>query len=86
MGKIKHLELRVGESAKLKGFFSGSFLVYAGMLNKETYSIVIEKPELYISRAYNLFIPTKQKTVNLNEGRLEILEVTPERIILEYIK
>lgn len=95
MEKSKQYKLKVGETAVIKrGLFSYSRVSYGGMPNGylgETYSLVHKTNLGEKGWAYNLYFPKAQKEIDpsifdLRPGRLKVVDVDPEQIILEYIR
>ena len=79
--------LKVGESAQVKRGYvltAGYALVYAGMPNEATYSIVVTREYGNQAMAYNLFIARDQTEVDLPIGRLTVFHVTPAEIRLRF--
>jgi len=83
MPEMKEFILKVGESAKIKTKLMGdSRIVYAGMPNKDTYSIVVSHTSGHNSSAYNLYFPIIQRTIEIEKRSLDVYEVLPDRIRL----
>lgn len=74
-------ELGINESVKIKsGWFSRSFVVFAGMPNERTYSLAITYTNVHNSIGYNLYIPKSQTEVKLARGKMLVRRVTPTGI------
>jgi hypothetical protein len=75
--------LRVGESAKIKrAFFSTSWsIVYAGMPNDATFSLVVMMSMGHNSAAYNLYFPVDAREFSLPTGsRVAVYSVSQNEI------
>jgi hypothetical protein len=83
MPEMKEFILKVGESAKIKTKLMGdSRIVYAGMPNKDTYSIVVTHTSGNNSSAYNLYFPLTQRRIEIEKKSLDVYEVMSDRIRL----
>ena len=83
MPEMKEFILKVGESAKIKTKLMGdSRIVYAGMPNKDTYSIVVTHTSSNNSSAYNLYFPLTQRRIEIEKKSLDVYEVMSDRIRL----
>ena len=82
MGENDEYRLRVSQTAKVRRgvFRSQVSVVYAGMLNDNTYSIVVLWSLGHNSLAYNLFFPRHQKELEIPKGKMEILSVTQDEL------
>lgn len=69
-----------------RDIFFGTYhgVAYAGMPNKEIYSLVVTYSSGYNSLAYNLFSPVSQKTMRVGPGELEVIEVTPDYLAFRF--
>ncbi len=89
MTELRKFHVKLGQIAHLKkGFlFMGpkTEVIYAGMPGKEVFSLAITSTIMYNSLAYNIFVPSGQREVNVAGGRMEILEATPEYILFNFI-
>jgi len=86
MPEMKEFILKVGESAKIKTKFMGdSRIVYAGMPNKDTYSIVVTLTSGHNSSAYNLYFPITQRNIEIEKKSFDIYEVMSDRIRLNMV-
>lgn len=85
MGDPSDITLRVGEEAKLRGGFASSmWLAYAGMPNRDTYSVAIKWTSGNNSAAYNLFLPTGQTEFTAGKGRVRVYSVSAAEIRLRF--
>lgn len=83
MPEMKEFVLKVGESVKIKTKFTGeSRIVYAGMPNQDTYSIVVTSTKGANSAAYNLYFPIGQRKIEIEKRSFDVFEVTSDRIRL----
>lgn len=81
MSNERVYELAINESVKIKsGWLSRSFVLYAGMPNERTYSLVITYTNVHNSIGYNLYIPKSQNEVKLARGKMIVRRVTPTGI------
>ncbi len=79
MAKTKTSRLKVGQRKKLTGEIS---IVFAGMPNEYSYSLVPSLPGGYSRYAYNLFFPITETHIDIEGTSLHILKVTPVEIKL----
>ena len=85
MAQPKDFTLRVGESAKVKsGMFESIYVVYAGMLAADTYSVAVKWVSGYNAAAYNLYLKTGQKEIQLEKGRIVVSSVSGDRFSFRY--
>ncbi len=88
MGEIRKYHLKLGESARVKKgflFVPEHSIVYAGMPAEGVFSLAVTFTIVYNSLAYNLYIPLSTKQLTAAGGRIEVIEVTPEMILFNYI-
>jgi len=84
---MKEFILKVGESAKIKTKFMGdSRIVYAGMPNKDTYSIVVTHTMGNNSSAYNLYFPITQRNIEIEKKSFNVYELNSDRIRLNLVE
>jgi hypothetical protein len=84
--EYRDITLKVGESVTLRtGFATKAVLIYGGMLDRETYSLVFAYTNGYNSLAYNLYYPASRRSVVLSKRRLEILAVSPDELRLNIL-
>ena len=78
--------LKIGETAKVRPSFfkSAESIVYAGMLNDLTYSVLVTWSFGHNSMAYNLYIPKNQKEFFTPKGRVQVEYVSTEEIRFTY--
>jgi hypothetical protein len=79
--------LQVGEEAKLRGTFAGGWwIVYAGMPNRDTYSVAIRESSGNNASAYNLYLSTGQTEFNAAKGTVRVYSVSERDIRFRYMK
>jgi hypothetical protein len=79
--------LKVGEEAKLRsGFAGGTWIVYAGMPNHDTYSVAVRWTSGNNSAGYNLFLPTGQTEFAVAKGRVRVYSVSSHEIRLRFTR
>lgn len=77
----KEILLKIGEDFTVKrGFLTKITMVYAGMPNKETYSIAITYTSGYNSLGNNLFYPLSRRRIRIAKKEFEIIRITPDAI------
>jgi hypothetical protein len=82
----RDVTLKVGEQVTLRsGFATKSAIVYGGMPDRETYSLVFGYTNGYNSMAYNLYYPSSRRGVVLAKRQLEILSVSPDELRLNIL-
>ncbi len=87
MGMPTDITLHVGEEAKLKGgFASSTWIAYAGMPNRDTYSVAIKWTSGNNSSAYNLFLSTGQTEFTAAKGKVRVYSVSATEIRLRFQK
>ncbi len=87
MATPQDVTLKVGEEAKLKGSFAGGWwIVYAGMPNRDSYSVVVRWGSGNQGAAYNLFLPTGMTEFSAGKGRVRVYSVSSHEIRLRYSK
>lgn len=78
----KEYNIRVGKCASIKiGLFNSVSVTYAGMPTEKTFSLCLSNIWYY-----NLYFPKSKKEIDLDKGYLKVLDVTPDDILLEYVK
>lgn len=71
-------QLNIGDSIQIKrGLISRVELLYAGMPNKETFSLVVIRTHGNQALAYNLYMPVDQRHLNVAEIPVAIHGVCP---------
>ena len=84
--EYKDLILKVGTPVTLRsGFATKTTLVFGGMPDRETYTLIIGYTNGYNSLAYNLYYPYSRRSVVLSKRQLEILSVTPDELRLNIL-
>jgi hypothetical protein len=87
MATPQDLTLKVGEEGKLRGAFAGGWwIIFAGMPNRDTYSVAIRWTAGNNAAAYNLFLPTGQTEFAAAKGQVRVYSVSPHEIRLRYSK
>ena len=86
MSANKTYNLKIGETAKVRPtyFKSAESIVYAGMLNDLTYSIVVTWTFGYNSMAYNLYLQKDKKEFFTPKGHAQVEYVSTEEIRFTY--
>ncbi|MFH1589145.1 MAG: hypothetical protein ABIB43_01105 [archaeon] len=80
------ISLYTGEETTIStGLIENYTIIYAGMPNKDTFSIVRKPIPGFDVSGYNLFFPVNAKEIRLDEIELDVLKVTPESILLKYV-
>ncbi len=62
-----------------------SRIVYAGMPNKDSYSLVVTHTLGHNSSAYNLYFPITQMNIEIEKKTFDVTEVLPDRIRLNMV-
>jgi hypothetical protein len=85
---MREYTLKVGQTVPLrKSFFGKTYqIIFAGMPNDSTYTLVITMTYGYNMMAYNLFFRTDQKDIDLKYGRLRVSRVTSREITFVFEK
>jgi hypothetical protein len=87
MAAAQDITLKVGEEVKLRGGFAGGWwIVFAGMPDRDTYSVAIRWTSGNNAAAYNLFLPTAQAEFAAAKGRVRVYSVSSHEIRLRYSK
>jgi hypothetical protein len=87
MATAQDIALKVGEEGKLRGAFAGGWwIIYAGMPNRDTYSVAIRWTSGNNAAAYNLFLPTGQVEFAAAKGRVRVYAVSSHEIRLRFVK
>ena len=87
MATPQDVTLKVGEEAKLRGSFAGGWwIVYAGMPNRDTYSVAIREASGNNAASHNLFLPTGVTEFAAAKGRIRVYSVSSHEIRLRYSK
>ena len=87
MAAPKDITLKVGEEAKLRsGFAGGWWIAYAGMPNRDTYSVAIRWTSGNSAAAHNLFLPTGQTEFSAAKGRVRVYSLSSHEIRLRFQK
>ena len=86
MNSYNNYILKIGETAKVKPAFfkSAESIVYAGMINDSTYSVVVTWTFGYNSMGYNLYISKHTKEFYTQKGRVQVEYASPAEIRFTY--
>jgi len=78
--------LKIGEKEKVSpAFFNSSeSIVFAGMINDATYSVVVTRTLGNNSFAYNLYLPKDKKEFATLKGRVLVEYVSTEELRFSY--
>jgi hypothetical protein len=81
------ISLHIGEKKKIKiGRLQSLEFIYCGMISKETFTVSILINSGYQGYAYNLFYPKDTTTLYLGNKEFKVMDVTPEKIVLNQIE
>ena len=73
MAPTQHHQLKVGDSVQIKrGFITRIDLLYAGMPSDRTFSLVVTKTGGHMGMAYNLYLPTSERHLDLAKTPITI--------------
>lgn len=81
--------LKRGEPPKWVGkWYFGAMLSYGGMPNKRRYSIEAHtfEGEMAEPKTLELVYPLSERKIDPMKRKLNVLNVTPEEVILQYVK
>jgi len=82
----RDITLKVGGPFTLRsGFATKTVLLYGGMPDRETYSLIVSNTSGYNSQAYNLYYPSSRRSLEVGRRLLEILSLTPDEIRLNIL-
>ena len=85
MATPQDLTLKVGEEAKLRGAFAGGWwIIYAGMPNRDSYSVAIRWTSGNNAATHNLFLPTGQAEFAAAKGHIRVYSVSSHEIRLRF--
>ena len=83
MAATGQYQLEIGDSVEIKRrFVTQICLVYAGMPNDRTLSLVVIKISGYQGMAYNLYLPTDQRHLRIAQADITIESVSPTTCLL----
>ena len=87
MTNASQYHLAVGESATIKKVFmtSTTSVIYAGMVSKSVFSLVVTHSVGHQSMAHNLYFPVTQTRIPVKKGELHILSVSPDNIHFQHL-
>jgi hypothetical protein len=87
MATPQDITLKVGEEAKLRGGLGGGWsITYAGMPNRDTYSVAIRWTSGNAGAAHNLFLSTGQTEFASAKGQIRVYSVSSHEIRLRFSK
>jgi hypothetical protein len=74
--------LRLSQTVKVRpGVFRSQIsIVYAGMIDENTFSIAVIWSYGNNSMAYNLFFPRHQRELEIPKGKIEIISITKDEL------
>lgn len=72
--------LRIGREENF-----GVKMEYAGMINKEVFSIAHIYSDIYSRHGWNLFFSVDEKEIEIDGSLYRVLEITRRKISLEYL-
>lgn len=76
-------QLKIDETITLRNrILTQTQLTYAGMPNDRTFSLVVTKTAGYQGMAYNLYLPTDQRHLQIGKANITIDSVSPTTIQL----
>ena len=76
-------DLKLGESVLIRrGFMAKVSLVYAGMPNEKTFSVVVTKTAGHMGMGYNLYVPVSEREVTIGEASLTVHSVSTTTLML----
>lgn len=79
---VQH-DLKLGESVLIKrGFMTKVSLVYAGMPNEKTFSVVVTKTAGHMGMGYNLYLQVSEREAMIGETGVTIHGVSPTVLML----
>ena len=83
MAGVKQYDLKLGESVLIRrGFMTKVSLVYAGMPNEKTFSVVVTKTAGHMGMGYNLYVPVREREVRIGETSVTIHGVSTTTLML----
>jgi hypothetical protein len=83
MEKNREFTLKIGESASLRsGFFTKTAVVFAGMPDRDGYSLVFTWNQGNAAFAYNLYFPKSRHQLTLDKKQIDVYAVSSEEIRL----
>jgi len=83
MAEAQHHQLKIGESVQLKrGFLGYMALLYAGMPNDRTLSLAVVATQGNRGWAYNLYLPTDQRHIDIAGVAITIHSAGPTGVQL----
>ena len=83
MAQTQPHQLKVGDSVQIKrGFITRIDLLYAGMPNDRTFSLVVTKTGGHMGMAYNLYLPTSERHLDIAKTAVTLHGVCPTTLQL----
>ncbi|UCD50093.1 MAG: hypothetical protein JSW27_21495 [Phycisphaerales bacterium] len=83
MSQTQHHQLKIGDSIQIKrGLMTRISVLYAGMPNDRTFSLVVTRTAGHMGMAYNLYLPTSERHLDLAETPMTIHGVAPTTLQL----
>ncbi len=83
MAATGQYQLEIDDSIELKrGFLTQISLVYAGMPNDHTFSLAVIKGTGHRGMAYNLYLPTDQRHIEIAKNDITINSVSATTCLL----
>ncbi len=78
-------DLKLGESIQIKHtFMTRTSLLYAGMPNGETLSLVVLQHRGHQALAYNLYLPTNQRQVTIEKTPITLHSASATTALLSF--
>ena len=79
---VQH-DLKLGESVLIRrGFMTKVSLVYAGMPNEKTFSVVVTKTAGHMGMGYNLYLPVSEREARIEEASITVHGVSATTLML----
>ena len=78
--------LRLGETVTLRPSFfkAGIKVVYAGALNRDTFSIAVQWSRGNNSLSYNLYFTDRQLEIFLPSGKIKVINISADKMLFKY--
>jgi len=78
-------DLKLGQSVVIKRTFMTRYsLLYAGMPNPETLSLVVIQHRGHQALAYNLYLPANQRQITVADTPITIHSAGPATVLLSF--
>ncbi|MHC4519869.1 MAG: hypothetical protein ACYTAS_14870, partial [Planctomycetota bacterium] len=76
-------DLKLGESIPIKrGLMTKVSLLYAGMPNERTFSVVVTTTAGHMGMGYNLYLPAGEREVRIAGASITVHSVSPTTLLL----